>query len=81
MSGYDSRFKLVLTHRMVNHSTWSMSDDDLDIWERTLERHFSAVDTSPKSVDIIDDIASKCPAIGPRYVSGVISLLIDMDLV
>ena len=80
MSGYDSRFKIVLTHHMMNRSTWSMSEDDLDIWERALERHFSAMETSSKTVD---DITSKCPVIGPRYVSGVIVifLLIDMDLV
>ncbi len=66
---------------MMNGSTWSMSEDDLDIWERALERHFPAVDTSHKAVDIIDDITSKCPVIGPRSVNGVISLLIDMDLV
>jgi hypothetical protein len=57
-----------------------MSIDDLDIWERVLERYFSAVDTSAKKADIVDDITSKCPVIGPRYVSGVVSLLIDMDL-
>ena len=56
----------------MNHSTWSMSEDDLDIWERAFERHFSAMDTSLKAVDIVDDITSKCPVIGPRYVSGVI---------
>jgi hypothetical protein len=62
----------------MNRSTWSMSEDDLDIWERALELHFSAMDTYPKTVEYI---TSKCPVIGPRYVSGVISLLIDMDLV
>ena len=65
----------------MNRSTWSMSEDDLDIWERLLERHFSVMDASPKTANIIDDITSKCPVIGPRYVSVVISLLIDMDLV
>ena len=74
-------FKIVLTHHMMNRSTWSMSEDDLDIWERALERHLSAMDTSRKTVDIVDDITSKCPVIGSRYVGGVISLLIDMDLV
>lgn len=65
---------------MMNRSTWSMLEDDLNIWERALERHFSAMETSSKTVD---DITSKCPTIGPRYASGVIviSLLIDMDLV
>jgi hypothetical protein len=57
----------------MNRSTWSMSEDDLDIWERALERHFSAMDSSPKTVDIVDDITSKCPVIGPRYV-GVLFL-------
>jgi hypothetical protein len=66
---------------MMNRSTWNMAEDDFDIWERALERHFSAMDTSRKTVDIADDITSKCPVIGPRYVSGVISLLVDMDLV
>jgi hypothetical protein len=66
---------------MMNRSTWSMSEDDLDIWERALERHFSAMDSSSKTADIVDDITCKCPVIGPRYVGGVISLLIDMDLV
>ena len=50
---------------MMNRSTWGMSEDDLAIWERVLERHFSAMDMSPK---IVDDITSKCPVIGPRYV-------------
>jgi hypothetical protein len=57
-----------------------MSEDDLNIWERVLERVLSAVDTSAKTVDIIDDITSKCPVIGPRYVGRVVSLYIDMDL-
>ena len=81
MSGYDSRFKKILTHHMMNHSTWSMSEDDLDIWERALERRFSAMGMSPKIVDIVDDITSKCPVIGPRYVSSVISLLNVINLV
>jgi hypothetical protein len=58
-----------------------MSEDDLDIWERALERRFSAMDTSPKIVDIVDDITSKCPVTGPRYVSSVILLLNVMNLV
>lgn len=66
---------------MMNRSNWNMSEDDLDIWERALERHFSAIDTFPKTVDIANDITSKCPMIGPRYGSGVISLRIDIDLV
>ena len=57
-----------------------MSGDDLDIWERVLERGFSAADTSAEIIDIIDNIISKCPAIGSRYVSGAVSLLTDMDL-
>ena len=57
---------------MMNRSAWDMSGDDFDIWERALERRFSAMDTFP--VDIADDITSKCPVISPRYVSGVISL-------
>ena len=65
----------------MNRSAWSMSEDDLNIWERALERHFSAIDTSPKTVDIVDDITSKCPVIGPRYVTGATSLLDNMDLV
>jgi hypothetical protein len=81
VSEYDFHFKIVLTHHMLGLSTWSMSEDDLDIWERAVERHFSAMDTSAKAVDIVDEITSKCPTIGPRYVSSVISLLIDMDLV
>lgn len=64
----------------MNRSNWNMSEDDLDIWERALERHFTANDTS-KTVDIVNDIMSKCPVIGPRYANGVISLRINMDLV
>jgi hypothetical protein len=71
--------RIVLTYRMMNRSSWSMSEDDLNIWERVLEQVFSAVDTSAKAVDIIDEITTKCPAIGSRYVSGAVSLLIDMD--
>lgn len=56
----------------MNRSAWGMLGDDLDIWERVLERHFSTMDTSP--VDIVDDITSKCPVISPRYVSSVIPL-------
>jgi hypothetical protein len=81
VSRYNSRFKIILTHHMMNHRSWSMTEDDLDLWERALERHFSTMDTSPKMVDIANDITSKCPVIGPRYVMGVISLLVDMDLV
>ena len=65
---------------MVNRSSWSLSGDDLDIWERVLERYFSAVDASAKKVDIVDDITSKCPVIGRRLVCDVVSLRIDMDL-
>jgi hypothetical protein len=81
VSEYDFRFKIVLTHHMLDGSTWRMSEDDLEIWERAAERHFSEMDTSSKAVDIVDEITSKCPMIGPRYVNSVISLLIDMDLV
>lgn len=58
-----------------------MSEDDLDIWERVLERNLSAVATSAEIVDIVDGITSKCPEIGPRYASGVVSILIDTGLV
>lgn len=51
---------------MMNRSTWGMSEDDLDIWERALERYFSAMDAFLKPVDIVDDITSKCPVIGSR---------------
>jgi hypothetical protein len=71
----------VLTQRIMDRSSWSMSEDDLDIWERVLERDFSVVDPSAKIVDIIDNITDKCPAIGPRYVRGVVSPLTDMDSV
>jgi hypothetical protein len=57
-----------------------MSGDDLDIWEQVLERGFSAADTSAEIIDIIDNIISKCPAIGSRYVGGAVPLRIDMDL-
>lgn len=57
-----------------------MSGDDLNIWERVFERGFSTADTSADIIDTIDNIASKCPAIGPRYVDDAVSLLTDMDL-
>lgn len=73
--------RIVLTQRIMDRSSWSMSEDDLDIWKRALERDFSVVGPSANIVDIIDNITDKCPAIGPRYVRGVVSSLIDMDLV
>ena len=51
---------------MMNRSSWNLSGDDLDIWGQVLERYFSAVDISAKKVDLVDDITSKCPVIGPR---------------
>lgn len=69
MSEYDS-LQIVLTQRIMDRSSWSMSEDDLDIWERVLKRDFSVVDPSVNIVDIIDNITDKCPAIGPRYVRG-----------
>ena len=61
---------------MMNCSTWSMSEDDLDLWGRTLERHSSAMSTTSNIVDIVDDITSKCPVIGPRYVSAIFLYLL-----
>ena len=49
-------------------SSWNMSEDDLDIWERVLEQNISALDASAKTIGVIDAITSKCPEIGPRYV-------------
>ena len=48
-------------------SSWNMSEDDLDIWERLLEQNISAAGGSAKTIEIIDGITSKCPEIGPRY--------------
>lgn len=72
--------RIVLTYRMMNRSSWSLSEDDLNIWERVLGQVVLALDTSAKTVDVVDDITSKCPAIGPRYVSRVVTLHIDVDL-
>jgi hypothetical protein len=58
-----------------------MSEDDLDIWERVFERKFSTATTTIKTTDVIDDLASKCPTVGPRYASRVVFVSIDVDLV
>jgi hypothetical protein len=58
-----------------------MSEDDLDIWDRVLEQSRSAADTSTKTIDILEGVASKCPEIGPRYASYVESVLTESDLV
>ena len=50
-------------------SSWNMSEDDLDVWERVLEQNISAADTPAKTIGVIDAITSKCPEIGPRYVN------------
>ncbi|KAI9508331.1 hypothetical protein F5148DRAFT_1197378 [Russula earlei] len=47
--------------------SWSMSEDDLDIWEQALEWTLSAVATSAEAMGIIDDITSKCPEIGRSF--------------
>jgi len=54
-----------------------MCEDDLDIWERALDQNLSAATKSTK--DIIDTITSKCPEIGPRYVSYVVSVRIELN--
>ena len=51
----------------MHYSSWSMSEDDLGIWERLLEQGLSSGKTSIGSGDVVDDIASRCPIIGPRY--------------
>jgi hypothetical protein len=57
-----------------------MSGEDLDIWEQVFERSFSAAAMPIKTVNVIDDIASKCPTVGPRYAGCAISVPIDVDL-
>jgi hypothetical protein len=74
--GEQSRLSLrtVLTYNVTHRSSWSISVDDLDLWERVFEQNFLAAGTSTKIVDVIDSIASKCPAIGPRYGRGGVSM-------
>ena len=57
-----------------------MSEDDLGIWERLLEPGLSSGRASIGACDVVDDIASKCPAISPRYESWIASVLIDVDV-
>ena len=44
-----------------------MSEDDLGIWEQLLEQGLTSGTMSMGSGDIVDDIASRCPIISPRY--------------
>jgi hypothetical protein len=62
---------------MTSRSSWCMSEDDLDIWERALDQNLSAV-TKPTK-DIIDTVTSKCPEIGPRYITYVVSVRIELS--
>ncbi|KAF8258476.1 hypothetical protein EI94DRAFT_1130416 [Lactarius quietus] len=51
--------------------SWNMSEDDLGIWERLLERSLSGrTSIGPVSGDVIDSIASRCPMIGPVFPMG-----------
>lgn len=52
---------------VMHPSSWNMSEDDLDIWERLFEQGLLSVKTSIEHGDVVDDIASRCPSIGPRY--------------
>ena len=56
-----------------------MSEDDLDIWERLFEQGLVSGKTSTGPGDVIDDIASRCPVIGPRYAT-IASFLLDVDV-
>ena len=53
-----------------------MSEDDLGVWEQLLEPGLSSERASIGLCDIVDDIASRCPVINPRYESWVASDLI-----
>ena len=57
-----------------------MSEDDLGIWERLFEQGLVSGKTSIGLGDVIDDIASRCPVISPRYVT-IASFLSDVDVV
>jgi hypothetical protein len=50
-----------------------MSEDDLGIWEGLLEQGLSSGSSSIGPGDVVDDIASRCPVIGPRYATGLLS--------
>ena len=63
----------------MHNSSWSMSEDDLDIWERLFEQGLVSGKTSTGPGDVIDDIASRCPVIGPRYAT-IASFLLDVDV-
>ncbi|KAH8994356.1 hypothetical protein EDB86DRAFT_3078209 [Lactarius hatsudake] len=60
-------FRNVISVLILPIGSWSMSEDDLDIWERLLEQGLSSGKTSDGSGDIVDDIASKFPIIGPSF--------------
>jgi hypothetical protein len=56
-----------------------MSEEDLGIWERLLEHGLSSRRASIGPGDVVDDVASRCPVISPRYESCVVSVLINVD--
>ncbi|KAH9080203.1 hypothetical protein EDB83DRAFT_2337759 [Lactarius deliciosus] len=60
-------FRNVISVLILPIGSWSMSEDDLGIWERLLEQGLSSGKTSDGSGDIVDDIASKFPIIGPSF--------------
>ncbi|KAI9443507.1 hypothetical protein H4582DRAFT_1201132 [Lactarius indigo] len=61
------KFRNVSSVLVLPIGSWSMSEDDLGIWERLLEQGLSSEKTSGRSVDFVDDIASRFPIVGPSF--------------
>ncbi|KAH9168458.1 hypothetical protein EDB89DRAFT_1583918 [Lactarius sanguifluus] len=60
-------FRNVISVLILPIGSWSMSEDDLGIWERLLEQGLSSGKTSGGSGDVVDDIARRFPIIGPSF--------------
>ncbi|KAH9007748.1 hypothetical protein EDB84DRAFT_1600427 [Lactarius hengduanensis] len=60
-------FRGVISVLVLPIGSWSMSEDDLSIWERLLEQGLSSGKTSGGPGDLVDDIASRFPIIGPSF--------------
>ncbi|KAH9060463.1 hypothetical protein EDB87DRAFT_1616076 [Lactarius vividus] len=57
-------FRNVTSVLILPIGSWSMSEDDLGIWERLLEQGISC---GKMSGDVVDDIANRFPIIGPSF--------------
>ncbi|KAI9465060.1 hypothetical protein BJY52DRAFT_1184101 [Lactarius psammicola] len=80
-----SNFRSIISVLILPIRSWSMSEDDLGIWERLFEQGLSSGRASIGSGDVVDDFASRCPMIGPSFPVGTalriaIAILRHLDL-